>query len=120
MIPKPEKCNKLIQNVPNGHKISQISIKYSKWPKNISTLANPKFTQIGIFENKPSGNPDPVNSAARRAVKLARNKGLHVSVRFPTYKGQNGTEMFCQFQELGDHAIKLSKTPPPKKKTLMS
>jgi hypothetical protein len=27
MIPKPEKCTKLTQNVPNGHKISQMSVK---------------------------------------------------------------------------------------------
>jgi hypothetical protein len=39
MIPKPEKmyqkdskCTKWIQNVPNGHKICQIAIKYSKGP----------------------------------------------------------------------------------------
>jgi hypothetical protein len=31
MIPNPKKCTKLTQNVPNGHKISQISINYSKW-----------------------------------------------------------------------------------------
>jgi hypothetical protein len=28
MIPKLEKCTKRIQNVPNGQKISQFSIKY--------------------------------------------------------------------------------------------
>jgi hypothetical protein len=27
-----KKCTKLIQNVPNGLKIFQIFIKYSKWP----------------------------------------------------------------------------------------
>jgi hypothetical protein len=27
-----KKCTKLIKNVPNGLKLSQISIKYSKWP----------------------------------------------------------------------------------------
>jgi hypothetical protein len=27
-----KKCTKYTQNVPNGHKISQMSIKYSKWP----------------------------------------------------------------------------------------
>jgi hypothetical protein len=32
MRPKPEKCTKWTQNVPNGHKIFQISVKYSKWP----------------------------------------------------------------------------------------
>jgi hypothetical protein len=62
---KPVKCTKLIQNVPNGHKISQMSInipnvhkisqmsiKYSKMPYNISTFSSPrpsKFTQNGIF-----------------------------------------------------------------------
>jgi hypothetical protein len=35
MIPKPEKCTKVTQNVPNIHKISQISVKYSKWTYNI-------------------------------------------------------------------------------------
>jgi hypothetical protein len=32
VIPKPEKCTKSIRNVPNGHEISQMSLKYSKWP----------------------------------------------------------------------------------------
>jgi hypothetical protein len=32
MIPKPEKCTKWTQNVPHGHKISQMSVKYSEWP----------------------------------------------------------------------------------------
>jgi hypothetical protein len=32
MIPKQEKCTEWIQNVPNGHKISQMAIKYTKWP----------------------------------------------------------------------------------------
>jgi hypothetical protein len=32
MIPKPEKCTKWTKNVPNGHKISQMSLKHSKWP----------------------------------------------------------------------------------------
>jgi hypothetical protein len=30
--PKPEKCTKLIQNAPNGHNMSQMSVKHSKWP----------------------------------------------------------------------------------------
>jgi hypothetical protein len=30
-----KKCTKCIQNVPNGHKISPITIKYSKWQLNI-------------------------------------------------------------------------------------
>jgi hypothetical protein len=33
MIPKSEKnCTQWTENVPNGHKISQMSLKYSKWP----------------------------------------------------------------------------------------
>jgi hypothetical protein len=53
MIPKPEKMY--------GHKIAQMSIKYSKWPQNISTFTNLrpcKFFQNWDFwfENKPSGN----------------------------------------------------------------
>jgi hypothetical protein len=32
VIPKAEKCTKSTQNVPNGHKISQMCLKYSKWP----------------------------------------------------------------------------------------
>jgi hypothetical protein len=62
MMPKPEKCTKCIQNVPNGHKISQISIKYSKWPQNIYTFSNLRLSKIYPnwdfwFENNPSGNP---------------------------------------------------------------
>jgi hypothetical protein len=34
MIPKPEK------NAPTGHNITQMSVKYSKWPQNISTISN--------------------------------------------------------------------------------
>jgi hypothetical protein len=33
------------QIVPNSHKISQMSVKYSKWPKNISTFSNFKALQ---------------------------------------------------------------------------
>jgi hypothetical protein len=32
MIPKPEKCTKWTQNEHNVHKISQMSVKYSKCP----------------------------------------------------------------------------------------
>jgi hypothetical protein len=32
MEQKPEKCKKSTPNVPNCHKISQMSLKYSKWP----------------------------------------------------------------------------------------
>jgi hypothetical protein len=57
-----KKCTKLTQNVLNGHKISQMSIKYSKWPQTISTFSNLRPSQIYPnrdfwFENKPSGNP---------------------------------------------------------------
>jgi hypothetical protein len=56
MIPKTGK------NVPNGHKTSQMSIKYSKWPYDVPTYSNLRpwnfFLQIGIFGLKPSGNPE--------------------------------------------------------------
>jgi hypothetical protein len=50
------------KNVPNGHKISQMSVKYSKWPLNISTFSNLRPSKIYPnwdfwFEKKPSGNP---------------------------------------------------------------
>jgi hypothetical protein len=32
LYPNRKKCTIFLQNVPNGDKISQISIKYSKWP----------------------------------------------------------------------------------------
>jgi hypothetical protein len=31
-IPKWEKCAKQQTNIPNGHKIYQMAIKYTKWP----------------------------------------------------------------------------------------
>jgi hypothetical protein len=31
-IPRLEKDTKWTQNVPDGHKISQMAVKYSKWP----------------------------------------------------------------------------------------
>jgi hypothetical protein len=40
------KCTKLFQNVPNGHKISKPSIKYSKWPQNESTSPHPRPSKI--------------------------------------------------------------------------
>jgi hypothetical protein len=51
MIPKLEKCTKYTKNLPNGHKISQISVKYSKWPNNrhFPIKGPQKFAQIGIF-----------------------------------------------------------------------
>jgi hypothetical protein len=58
----PGKCTKWTQNVPNGHKISQTSLKYSKWPYNILAFSNLRVSKIYPnwdfwFENKPSGNP---------------------------------------------------------------
>jgi hypothetical protein len=56
MIPKPEKLYQNERKIYyiNGHKISQMFVKYSKWPYN--TYINifqiqglPKLTQIGIF-----------------------------------------------------------------------
>jgi hypothetical protein len=48
-----KKCTKRIQNVPNGRKISRVSLKCSKWPKNICNhfpiWSPPKCTQIGVF-----------------------------------------------------------------------
>jgi hypothetical protein len=55
MIPKRGKRNtKLTQNVPNGHKIFQMSVKYSKWPKNITTFfylgrALPNLHKLGFL-----------------------------------------------------------------------
>jgi hypothetical protein len=55
MIPNPEKCTKRIQNVLNGHKISQISIKYLNIFQSKAPKIYPNW-DFG-FENKPSGNP---------------------------------------------------------------
>jgi hypothetical protein len=71
MIPKLQKCTKWAQNVQNGHKISQMSVKYSKWLWNASKLWNlitSKIYPIWDFwlENKPSGNPGWVPSQARK------------------------------------------------------
>jgi hypothetical protein len=30
-IPKREKYTKLLQTIPNGHKLYKIAVKYSKW-----------------------------------------------------------------------------------------
>jgi hypothetical protein len=47
------------KNIPNGHKISQMATKYTKWTENLPKGHKiyqhlplqdpPKFTQIGIF-----------------------------------------------------------------------
>jgi hypothetical protein len=45
------KCTKCTQNLPNGHKISQMSAKYFQWSLNIpsfSSLRPSKLTQNGI------------------------------------------------------------------------
>jgi hypothetical protein len=69
MIPKPEKmyqmntkCPKWSQSIPNGHKVSKMSVKYSKGIK-ISIFSN--LSPYKIYpkwdfwlENKPSGNPE--------------------------------------------------------------
>jgi hypothetical protein len=64
MIPKPEKFTKRTGNEPNGHWIFQMSLKYYRWPKNISTFSNirhskiyPNWYFLGSKVN-PSGNPD--------------------------------------------------------------
>jgi hypothetical protein len=61
-IPNGHKNPKCPKNIPNGHKISQMSVKYSKWPYNISTFSHPRPSKICPnwyfwFENEPSGNP---------------------------------------------------------------
>jgi hypothetical protein len=53
------KCLKL----PKGHKMYQMAVIYSKWPKNIPIFSISRPSQIYPnwdfgFENKPSGNPD--------------------------------------------------------------
>jgi hypothetical protein len=46
MIPKPEKCTKWTHNVPNVHKISQMSVKYYKMA----------IKYINIFQSKALQN----------------------------------------------------------------
>jgi hypothetical protein len=57
--------------VPNGHKISQMSVKYAKWPYNISTFSNLGPSKIYPnwdfwFEKKTSGNPGEKDNASPR------------------------------------------------------
>jgi hypothetical protein len=59
---KTEKSTKRTQNVPYDHKISQLSVKHSKWPSNMSTFSNPRPSKIYPnwnfwVENEPSANP---------------------------------------------------------------
>jgi hypothetical protein len=58
-----DKYTKLAQNLSNCHKISQMSVKYRKWPWYIPTISNLRPSKIypnWYFwsENKPSGDPD--------------------------------------------------------------
>jgi hypothetical protein len=46
MIPKPEKCTEWTQNAPNGRKIFEFSLKYSKWPYNMLTFSNLRSSKI--------------------------------------------------------------------------
>jgi hypothetical protein len=48
-IPKRGKYNKLLLNIPNGHKIYQIALKYTN---NFHRKPLLKFTQIAIFGQK--------------------------------------------------------------------
>jgi hypothetical protein len=57
-----KKWTKWAPNVPNCHKISPMSAKYSKRPQNIFTFSNQRPSKIYPnwdfwFQNKPSGNP---------------------------------------------------------------
>jgi hypothetical protein len=61
-IPNCGKYNKCPQTIPNGHKLHQMAIKYSKWSSNIPTFTIQRPSKIYPncdfrFENKPSGNP---------------------------------------------------------------
>jgi hypothetical protein len=61
-IPKWGKYTKLPQNIPNYHKIYQMTTKYTKWPQNKPTLSITRPSKIYPnwdfwFENIPYGNP---------------------------------------------------------------
>jgi hypothetical protein len=43
---KPEKCRKSTQNVRKRHKISQMSVNYSKWPLNTYTFSHLRPSKI--------------------------------------------------------------------------
>jgi hypothetical protein len=51
-------------NVPNDHKLYQMAIKFSIWPKNIPTFSIPSPSIIQVpklgfwFENNVPGNPE--------------------------------------------------------------
>jgi hypothetical protein len=52
----------MVVNIPNGCKIFQMVVKYSKRPQNIQTLSIPRSSKIYPkrdfgFESIPSGNP---------------------------------------------------------------
>jgi hypothetical protein len=76
-----QKCTKWKQNVPNGHKISQMSVKYSKWPYYISTFSNLWPSKIYPnwdfwFGKKPSGNPEQDSSFIYKPARQ-RSLGIH-------------------------------------------
>jgi hypothetical protein len=66
-IPKREKIpNEHKLGIPNGYKIYQKALKYSKWSYNIPIFSIPRPSKIYTnkdfwYENKPSGNPDPLH-----------------------------------------------------------
>jgi hypothetical protein len=69
------KCTKWSLNIPNGRKISQMTINYLNIFQSKST---PKFSQVGIFglKNKLSGNPGQESrssasaSAGRKKIRI--------------------------------------------------
>jgi hypothetical protein len=61
-IPKRGKIYQITTIFPSGHKIFQMPVKYSKWPKYIPSFSILRPQKIYPnwdfgFENKPSGNP---------------------------------------------------------------
>jgi hypothetical protein len=56
------KCTKRTSNIPNGHKMYQTDIKYTKWPLNVSKFFVSRLSYIYPnlsfwSTNLPSGNP---------------------------------------------------------------
>jgi hypothetical protein len=61
-IPKRGEIYQITTTLPNGHRIYQRNVKYSKWPWNIPAFSMLRPSKIYPswyfwFENKPSGNP---------------------------------------------------------------
>jgi hypothetical protein len=59
---KMEKYTKWLQTIPNGHKLYQMVVNYSKWWQSMTTFSSPRPSKFYPnwdfwFENKPSGNP---------------------------------------------------------------